>query len=127
LVDNIPLVDISNTCFTWTPFGKVSFILSLVSPRKSPKTENKSPPYLKVTMPPRVQQWVNACYQPLVLPQQLHNLPDKYLKELPKYNGQTNVSVEDHIASFRDCTDNLIVSEEDVYLILFVQSLEGDA
>lgn len=31
------------------------------------------------------------------------------------------------MASFQDCTDNLADAEDDVYMRLFVQSLEGDA
>lgn len=69
-----------------------------------------------------------AQYVALALPPaaQLHAFPDGYLKHLPRFNGETWPSTEDHLAGFLDFFDNMNIEHEDVYTRLFVQSLEGN-
>jgi hypothetical protein len=45
---------------------------------------------------------------------------------LPKYNGEPTLSTEEHLVSFQDFTDNLFMEHDDVFMRLFVQTLEGD-
>jgi len=70
---------------------------------------------------------VHAKYVALVLPQNLDAFPPGYLKYLPRYNGETGSSAEDHLQAFLDFADNMNIEQEHVYMRLFVQSLEGNA
>lgn len=72
------------------------------------------------------QPIIQATYASLHLPNQLNNFPDGYLKHLPKFNRETSLSPEDHLASFLDFSDNMNIEHEDVYRRLFFQSLEGN-
>jgi hypothetical protein len=69
---------------------------------------------------------VESRYGPLDLPQNPHDLPENYLKLLPKYDGEKEITTEEHMDSFQDFTDNLFIEHDDVFMILFVQNLEGD-
>jgi hypothetical protein len=42
--------------------------------------------------PPKPNPWVTARYGPIVLPINLHNMPHNYLKILPKFNGESEIS-----------------------------------
>jgi hypothetical protein len=57
--------------------------------------------------PPPLNPWVMARFGPLNIPAHVHDLPENYLKLLPKYNGEPTLSVEEHLATFQDFTDNL--------------------
>lgn len=46
---------------------------------------------------------------------------------MPKFTGIEGVSVEEHLESFYNFADNLDIYEEDVWMRVFVQSLDGDA
>eukprot|EP01018_Ginkgo_biloba_P034759 Gb_09446 [translate_table: standard] len=76
--------------------------------------------------PPRVNRWVQAKYGPLRTPVNVHDMPDNYLKILPKFDGEKNALAEDHMTAFQDFTDNLFIEHDDVYMRFFVQTLEGD-
>lgn len=74
----------------------------------------------QVTQPtPIMMPWA-AGYGPLSLPVQLNPIPDHYLKLLPTFNAEKKRTIEDHLA------DNFYIEHEDVYMRLFVQSLDGD-
>jgi hypothetical protein len=66
-----------------------------------------------------------AQFGPLNIPSHVHDLPENYLKLLPKYNGEPTLSVEEHLVSFQDFTDNLFMEHDNVFMRLFVQTLEG--
>jgi len=53
--------------------------------------------------PPGGNPWVNARYGPITLPQNLHGMPANYLKILPKFEGENEISAEDRIDAFQDC------------------------
>jgi hypothetical protein len=76
--------------------------------------------------PPPLNPWVTTIFGPLNLPVNVHDLPENYLKLFPKYNGEPTLSVEEHLVTFQDFTDNLFVEHDDVFMRLFVQTLEGD-
>lgn len=69
---------------------------------------------------------MQARYASLVLPANLENFPGGYLKHLPWFNGETGPSTEDHVSTFLDFANNMNIEEENVYMRLFVQSLEGN-
>jgi hypothetical protein len=48
--------------------------------------------------PPPLNPWVTVIFGPLNLLVNVHDLPEKYLKLLPKYNGEPTLSAEEHLA-----------------------------
>jgi hypothetical protein len=75
--------------------------------------------------PPRVFAKVAARYAPLVLPVPLHDLPENYIKNLPKFTGEGDLTAAEHINFFDQFADILGLEHEDVYSRLFVQTFEG--
>lgn len=70
---------------------------------------------------------IAAGYEPLVLPQVLHDLPTNYyLKYLLKSNGEGEVTAEEHLTTFYGFADNLGIEHEYVWMRLFAQSLDGE-
>jgi hypothetical protein len=78
------------------------------------------------TPPPPINPWVTAIFAPLNLPQITHDLPKNYMKYLPKFDGDKTRSAEEHMSAFHDFTDDQFVEHDDVFMRLFVQTLEGD-
>ena len=48
------------------------------------------------------------------------------MKHLPRYNGEGDVTVEEHLVSFYSSVDNFNIEHGDVWMILFVQILDGE-
>jgi hypothetical protein len=68
-----------------------------------------------------------ARYAPLVFPVGLHALPaTDYMKYLPRYNGEGDVTAEEHLVAFYNFADNFNIDYADVWMRLFVQSLDGE-
>jgi hypothetical protein len=68
-----------------------------------------------------------ARYSPLVLPQPMNALPTgDYLKYMPKFTKEEDITVEEHLVSFYSYADNLNIENEDVWMRVFVQSLDGE-
>jgi hypothetical protein len=65
-------------------------------------------------------------YKPLKLPLVLHDIPPKIFKYIPLFNGEDDVTVERHMASFEHFTDCLDIQYEDVFMRLFTLSLVGE-
>jgi ribonuclease HI len=79
--------------------------------------------------PPRnkMDAIVAARYAPLVLPQPMNALPTgDYLKYMPKFTGEEDITAEEHLAAFYSYADNLNIENEDVWMRVFVQSLDGE-
>ena len=76
--------------------------------------------------PPNIMDAIVAArYAPLILPQPLNPLPvGDYLKYMPKFSGEGDIA-EEHLASFYSYVDNLNIENEDVWMRVFVQSLDG--
>jgi hypothetical protein len=71
---------------------------------------------------------VAARYAPLVLPQPMNALPVRdYLKYMPKFIGEEDITAEEHLSAFYSYADNLNIENEDVWMRFFVQSLDGEA
>jgi hypothetical protein len=76
----------------------------------------------------RMEAIIAARYAPLVLPQPLNALPtDGYLKQLPKFTGKGDITVEEHLEAFYSFTDHHVIMHADVWMRIFVHSLEGKA
>lgn len=52
-------------------------------------------------------------------------MPQDYLKLLPKFNGEDEISSQRHMETFFAFAENLNIEHLDVVLRLFVQSLDG--
>jgi hypothetical protein len=67
-------------------------------------------------------------YAPLVLPQLLNALPPEgYLKQLPKFTGEGDITAEEHLAAFYTFVDDNVIMHADVWMRIFVHSLQGEA
>lgn len=51
----------------------------------------------------------------------------EYQKCMPKFTGTEGVIFEEHLKSFYSYANNLDISEDDVLMRVFVQSLDGEA
>ena len=66
-------------------------------------------------------------YASLNLPQPMNEMPQEYLKFLPIFTGEDEITVEEHLHLFCTFTENFNVEHLDVVMRLFVQSLNGEA
>ena len=70
---------------------------------------------------------VAARYAPLVLPQPLNAFPRGYYQNyLPRFNGQGETTAEEHWDAFLSYADNQNIEAKDVWMRMFVQSLDGE-
>ena len=74
-----------------------------------------------------VPGFVLKKYAPLALPQVLNDMPQDYLKLLPRFTGEDSTSTQRHIENFRAFAKNVNVEHLDVVLRLFIQSLDGES
>jgi uncharacterized small protein (DUF1192 family) len=75
----------------------------------------------------RMDVIVGARYVPLILPHPMNPLPaGDYLKYMPKFTGEGDITAEEHLAAFYSYADNLNIENEDVWMRVFFQSLEGE-
>jgi len=74
---------------------------------------------------PRIFVKVTARYVILVLPAILHYLPENYMKSLPKFTGEGDLTATEHIVCFYQFIDILGIEHEDVHMRLLVQTFEG--
>jgi hypothetical protein len=74
----------------------------------------------------RMDTIVAARYAPLILPHPMNPLPaGDYLKYMPKFTGEGDVTAEEHLAAFYSYADNLNIENEDVWMRVFFQILDG--
>lgn len=78
--------------------------------------------------PTKMERIIAARYGPLVLPTSLNAMPTgEYQKYRPNFT-ETEVDIaEEHLESFYSYVDNLDISEDNVWMRVFVQSLDGEA
>jgi hypothetical protein len=75
----------------------------------------------------RMDEILASRYAPLVLPQPMNALPaTDYLKYIPQFTGEGDVTAEEHLSSFYRFTEIQAIKNEDVWMRVFVQSLDGD-
>jgi hypothetical protein len=76
----------------------------------------------------RMDAIVAARYAPLIFPQPLNSLPtDGYLKHIPKFTGEGYITAEENLPSFNSYDDNYVLVNEDVWVMSFVHSINGEA
>jgi hypothetical protein len=93
---------------------------------KSPPTPIiQNPPFpnqMAVVNPPEniMDAIVVAWYAPLMLPQPMNALPiGDYLKYMPKFTGEEDITAEEHLATFYSYADNLKIENEDVWMTCY--------
>jgi hypothetical protein len=75
----------------------------------------------------RMDVIIAARYAPVVIHVGLHALPTtNYMKYLPRYNGEGDVTAEEHLVSFYSFVDNFKIDYADMWMRFFVQSLYGE-
>jgi hypothetical protein len=78
--------------------------------------------------PTKMERIIAARYAPLVFPNPLNAMPTgDYQKYMPKFSGVEEVTTEEHLELFYSYVDNLNITDEDVWMRVFVQSLDGEA
>jgi hypothetical protein len=75
----------------------------------------------------RMDAIVAARYAHLVLPQPMNSLLARYyLKYMPKFTGEEDITAKEQLAAFYSYAKNLNIENEDVWMRFFVQSLYGE-
>ena len=70
---------------------------------------------------------VVARYAPVVFPQPLNVLRGgDYQNYFPRFNGQGETTAEEHWEAFLSYADNQNIEAKDVWMRMFVQSLDKD-
>jgi hypothetical protein len=67
-----------------------------------------------------------AIFPPLILPYQLHDLPQDYNLRIKLYDVEGNISTQNHLDWFNDFIDLEEVEFEDVKMRLFTQIIAGE-
>jgi hypothetical protein len=103
-----------------------------VAPSQTPSPPSSPPPNIPMAgaNPPmtEIEVIIATRYTPLMLPQPLNNLPaEGYLKQLPKFTGEGDITVEEHLAAFYTFVDDNVIMHTDVWMRIFVHSLQGEA
>jgi hypothetical protein len=76
----------------------------------------------------RMDSIVDSRYTPLIIPQPLSALPaDGYLKKFPKFTGEGDITAKEHLATLYSYDNNYFIVIEDVWMRIFVHSLDGEA
>lgn len=74
-----------------------------------------------------VSDFILNKYAPLDLPQPLNGMPQGYLKLLPTFTWEDDMSTQRYVETLCVFAENLNVKHLDVVLGLFVQPLHGEA
>jgi hypothetical protein len=93
------------------------------SSQETTPTSHPHPQSLVVTnmVVNRMEAIITTRYAPLVLPQNLNAFPTgDYMKYLPKYNGEGDITVEEHLVEFYNFSDNFNIEHADVWMRLFL-------
>ena len=71
--------------------------------------------------PNRMDAIIAERYAPLILTQPMNALPaGDYLKYMPNFSGEGEVTTEENLADFYAYADNLNIEHEDVCMRVFV-------
>lgn len=65
-------------------------------------------------------------YAPLVLPQNLHDMPQDYSKNIPLFDGLPQYTTQQHVTKKTDYCEVYEINESDVQMRLFSQCLIGE-
>jgi hypothetical protein len=76
----------------------------------------------------RMEAIIASRYDPLLLPQLLNALVvDGYLKQLPNFIGEGDITTEKHPEAFYIFMDHHVIMHADVWMRIFFHSLESEA
>ena len=67
-----------------------------------------------------------AWYAPLVLPQNLNDMPTDYQSKIPVFDATQSITMQQHVDKMNDFFDLHEVEAENVTVRLFVQSFGGE-
>jgi hypothetical protein len=99
-----------------------------ISPATSPILLTPKAPNTTNMVADRMDKIVAAKYAPLVLPQVMYVFPpNDYMRYLPRFNGDGSITVEENLSLFYSFADNFNVEHFDMWMRLFLQSLNGEA
>jgi hypothetical protein len=95
-----------------------------VAPSQTPSPPSSPPPNIPMVgaNPPlnRMDAIVAARYAPLILPNPTNLFSARdYLKYMPKFTGEGDITAEEHLAAFYSYADNLNIGDEDVWMRVF--------
>jgi hypothetical protein len=101
-----------------------------VFPIQAPSPPSSPPPNIPMAgeNPPmtRMEAIIASRYAPLLLPQPLNALlADAYLKQLPKFTGEGDIAVEEHLEASYSFIDDHVIMHAYVWMRIFIHSLEG--
>jgi hypothetical protein len=97
------------------------------SPPSSPILLTPQTPKIANMVADRMNEIVVARYAPLVLAQVMFSFPpNDYMRYFPRFNGYGAVTTEENLSSFYSFADNFNVEHADVWMRLFMQSLNGE-
>jgi hypothetical protein len=107
-------------------------VITPVSLVQTPSPSSSPPPNIPMAgvNPPmtRMEAIIVARYAPLVLPQPLNALlEDGYLKQIPKFTSEGDIAAKEHLEAFYIFTYDHVIMHADVWMRIFVHSLEGEA
>jgi hypothetical protein len=107
--------------------SRASFLTSPVHTPSPPSSPPPNIPMVGANPPPnRMDAIVATRYAPLILPHPMNPLPTgDYLKYMPKFTGEGDITAEENLAAFYSYADNLNIENEDVWIRVFVQSMDG--
>ena len=112
----------SESCLSETIFDEKRFQDLILSTSTRPiviPAKNQQPPQpLTIAM--------EVIFSPLIMPSQLHNLPQYYNLRIKLYDVEGNILAQKHIDWFNDFIDLEEVEFADVKMRLFTQSLVGE-
>jgi hypothetical protein len=99
----------------------ISAPVSLVQNPSPPSSPPPNTPMAGENPPmTRMEAIIAARYAPLVLPHPLNSLlVDGYLKQLPKFTGEGNITVEEHLKAFYTFIDDIVIMHADVWMWIF--------
>jgi hypothetical protein len=70
---------------------------------------------------------VAARYAPIILPHPMNPLPTgDYLKYMPRLTREGDITMEENLVAFYSYVDNLNIENEDVYMRVFIETLDGE-
>jgi hypothetical protein len=95
------------------------------SPARTPSPPASPPAHVQMegANPPRnrMVEILTTRYDPLVLPQPMSFLPTTdYLKCMPQFTGEGDVTAEEHLASFYRFAKIQAIENEDVWMQFFL-------
>jgi hypothetical protein len=127
-VDSNPLAFSLNPPLFPLPPGS-SFPVSHIQAPSPPSSPPPNIPMAGENPPITIMETIIAArYDPLLLTQPLNALPtDGYLKQLPKFIGEGDIATEEHLEAFYSFKDDHVIMHVDVWMRIFVHSLEGEA